>query len=143
MKKTLALLAMLTSIVLVISTISVIQATAAENAEITLKAEIIPAISITVDTTSLDFGKLAPGDTSKEEHVKITNEGAKDVLIDAEVSGDLFVDGIEIDKQEWGAWSTQINSGKQEQIKVALNVPGDFAGSGAYEGSMILWAELA
>jgi len=148
MKRSLAILAMLTSIMLVISTVSVIQAFAAESAEITLKAEIIPAVSFTVDTTLLDFGKLAAGDRSKDEKVRITNDGAKDIKIDAEVTGDLFVEGIEIGKEQgeyfpWDTWSIEVDSGKSDNIKVALDVPDDFAGSGAYEGSMTLWAEIA
>ena len=140
MKKTSALLAMLTSIVLVISAISVIT-TAAESAIIQLKAEIIPAVSITVDRTLLDFGKLAPGDSSKEEKVVVTNDGAKGISIDAEVTGDLFVKGITIDKQTWEKWSIEIDSGKFDNIFVGLDVPSDFAGSGPQDGLLTLWAE--
>ncbi len=146
MNKKLATLAILCSIVLAISTISVIAVTAAETATIQLKATIIPAISFTVDKTLLDFGQLAPGDKSKDQKLEITNDGSKDLTIMAEVSdndGNLFATGLEIDNDKWSDWSLDLRSGKSKDAKVQLNVPADFSGSGEKEGTLTLWAEAS
>jgi len=113
---------------------------------VTLGATIIPAVAIEVTPSSLNFGVLGPRDVSAPQQVTITNTGAWNVRVTAEVDDDadgLFIDGVRVDGQEWSDFETTVLRNGSDQADVTLEVPGTYSGVGDVEGSLILWAEEA
>ena len=48
-----------------------------------LSANVVPAISITVETSSLDFGMVGAGLSSATSQIRIANTGTRDVVVTA------------------------------------------------------------
>ena len=109
--------------------------------EVDLAATILPAVSISVDPTSIDFGELLPGDVSDAHTITITNLGVK-VNVTAEVSGDsLFVDGLWLDEGLWNVYAAIIDKGGSTATDATLHVPEDYIETGSRDGTLIFWAE--
>jgi parallel beta-helix repeat protein len=116
------------------------------SSDVSLGATILPAISIEVTPDTLNFGTLAPGQTSSEHILDISNTGGRNVMITAEVSGmgnDLYVYGLMLDSSIWSAYSTEIIKGTVVDVSAVLDVPDDYTNVGIQEGTLILWAETA
>jgi len=114
--------------------------------EVSLTATVIPAIAITVEPGSLDFGELGPRDTSDPQTVTITNVGAWDVEVTCEVSGaegDLYFEGLALDGALWDLFSEIVNRGAYAECAVTLTVPEGYAGVGEQSGTVIFWAAEA
>ena len=118
-----------------------------ETGPIALHVVIIPAVAISVDTDTINFGgDLGPRDIGGPVSVTITNVGAWDVRLTAEVTDsadDLFIDGLYLDDALWSTFSQTINRGENHVADSTLHVPEDYTGIGAMEGSLIFWAEEA
>ncbi|MDY6965545.1 MAG: prenyltransferase/squalene oxidase repeat-containing protein [Halobacteriota archaeon] len=115
------------------------------TAQVSLYARIIPSISISLSPSSLDFGELAPGETSGEQEITIENNGALQIEVTANVTddaNDLFVDGLELDREIWSSFTTEIEGGESDVTDARLNVPEDYIGVGG-AGTLTFWAELA
>lgn len=109
--------------------------------EVGLVATILPAVSISVDPTSIYFGELLPGDISDPQTITITNLGAK-VNVTAEASGDsLFVDGLWLDEGLWNVYAAIIDKGGDTTTDATLHVPEDYIETGSQDGMLIFWAE--
>jgi hypothetical protein len=114
--------------------------------EVSLTATVIPAIAITVEPDSLDFGELGPRDTSDPQTVTITNVGAWDVEVTCEVSGaegDLYFEGLALDGALWDLFSEIVNRGADAECAVTLTVPEGYSGVGEQGGTVIFWAAEA
>ena len=114
-----------------------------EGNTITMCATIRPGIQFSVKPAYLDFGELDPGDTSDPAIVTILNGGSKDMKTTVEVidpSG-LYTAGLYIDASIWDEFETVVPKDKHVPLTTELRVPGDFAGSGEMEGTIIFWAE--
>jgi hypothetical protein len=114
--------------------------------EVSLTATVIPAIAITVEPDSLDFGELGPRDTSDPQTVTITNVGAWDVEVTCEVSGvegDLYFEGLVLDGALWDLFSEIVNRGADAECAVTLTVPEGYSGVGEQGGTVIFWAAEA
>ncbi|MBM3132347.1 MAG: DUF4430 domain-containing protein [Chloroflexi bacterium] len=116
-----------------------------QTGTITLKATIIPAIAISVDKSEIDFGgNLGPRDTGGPIPVTITNEGAWNVRVTAQVTdaaSNLFVNGLYLDGALWRSFGQTILRNGNHGAQVTLHVPESYAGVGAKSGSIIFWAE--
>ena len=113
---------------------------------VSLGAFIIPAIAIEVTPDSLDFGELGPRDVSDPEQVTITNQGAWNVLVTADVSDDaedLFLEGLNLDGGIWSSYTATITRDGFLNTDATLIVPEDYMGTGAKEGTLIFWATEA
>ena len=111
---------------------------------VSLGASIIPAVSIDVTPGALNFGTLAPGQTSSEQTLGISNTGASNVIVSAEVAdtaGDLYVSGLLLNSGIWSSYSATVEKAGSVNAGAALDVPGDYTGVGTQEGTLILWAE--
>jgi hypothetical protein len=116
------------------------------TSEVSLTATVIPAIAITVEPGSLDFGELGPRDTSDPQTVTITNVGAWDVEVTCEVSGvegDLYFEGLALDGALWDLFSEIVNRGAYAECAVTLTVPEGYSGVGEQGGTVIFWAAEA
>jgi hypothetical protein len=112
-----------------------------------LSADIIPAISITVETTALDFGTIGAGLKSDALQVTIVNTGTHDVNVTAEIGADesdfyttaLRLNGCSVDgfSEEIPADLTDFECA--ENVSACLEVP-EWAG-GAYDGTVLFVAE--
>jgi hypothetical protein len=114
--------------------------------EVSLTATVIPAIAITVEPDSLDFGELGPRDTSDPQTVTITNVGAWDIEVTCEVSGaegDLYFEGLALDGALWDLFSEIVNRGADAECAVTLTVPEGYSGVGEQGGTVIFWAAEA
>ncbi len=119
--------------------------------QVTLKTTIIPAVSIRVSPTIIDFGKLGPGYTSEGKIVEVYNIGSHDVRITTEVTDrakNLFVNGIWLEGDPWQRFTTFIEADPRDfnnpkDVSLLLMVPTDYEGVGSQEGTVIFWAEEA
>jgi hypothetical protein len=114
--------------------------------EVDLTATIFPAIAITVEPGSLDFGELGPRDTSDPQPLTITNVGAWDVEVTGEVAGeagDLYFEGLKLNGDLWELFAEIINRGDDVEYSVTLTVPEDYTGVGEQGGTVIFWAAEA
>ncbi len=118
-----------------------------QAAPITLQAGIIPAVAISVDLNNINFGgDLGPRDIGGPIDVAITNVGAWNVMVTAEVTDtadDLFVEGLYLDGGVWDAFGQIINRHGNHAAASTLHIPEDYVGVGAKSGSLIIWAEEA
>jgi hypothetical protein len=92
----------------------------------------------------LDFGALAAGQTSGVHTLTLSNTGGYSIGVSAKVNdtaSSLFVNGLLLDSNAWGAYSASIASGGSKPAGASLKVPGDYAGVGAKEGTLVFWAE--
>jgi Protein of unknown function (DUF3344)/CARDB len=111
---------------------------------VSLGATIIPAVSIEVTPDTLDFGTLAPGQTSSEQTLGISNTGASNVTVTADVAdsaGNLYVSGLLLDSGIWSSYSATVEKAASVNAGATLEVPGGYTGVGTQEGTLILWAE--
>ncbi len=116
------------------------------NGEVGLTTTVIPAIAITVEPASLDFGELGPRDTSAPQVITITNVGAWDVEVTCEVAGvvgDLYFDGLRLNDELWDLFSEIINRGNDMDCSATLTVPESYTGVGEQSGTAIFWAAEA
>ncbi len=116
------------------------------TSEVGLTTTVIPAIAITVEPGSLDFGELGPRDTSDPQLITITNVGAWDVEVTSEtagVAGDLYFEGLAINGDLWDLFSEIINRGDYAECSATLTVPESYTGVGEQSGTVIFWAAEA
>jgi hypothetical protein len=111
--------------------------------EISLNATIRPAISIEVTPGKLDFGKLAPGDTSERSDFTIKNYGTCDVYITTDVveEENIYKQGLVIDRNSFESFNITIVKKMSKTPHVALHVPENYKGVGNKTGTLIFWAE--
>lgn len=109
-----------------------------------LEAEIMPAISLNIDPSSIDFGTLGPRDFSLPQTVTATNTGAWQILVTCTVSDEangLYIDGITLDEVPWNEFSDTIGRGGSRNYECTLTVPEYYSGVGEQTGTIIFWAE--
>lgn len=114
--------------------------------EVGFTADIIAAISFTVDPSSIDFGELGPRDTSDQHTVTITNTGAWALLITCTVTddvSDLYVDGLKLDDEMWDLFNATIARDNYQETNATLTVPENYTGVGEQSGTIIFWASEA
>ncbi len=117
-----------------------------DNEGVAMQATIIPAISISVDPDSINFGSLGPRDTSGNASITVINLGAWNVLITAEVTdtaGDLYVSGLKLDGVMWDDFSTTVLRSGYNSFYSTLTVPETYTQIGSQNGTLVFWAEDA
>ena len=112
-----------------------------------LSANVIPAISITVETSALDFGTIGAGLSSATRQIRIANTGTHNVVVTAGIGADesdfyaaaLRLNGVTADgfSEEIPADVTDFEYA--EDVSALLEVP-EWAG-GAYDGMVLFVAE--
>ena len=113
----------------------------------TLTAEIIPAISMTVPTTTVDFGKVGAGMTSANQVITVVNTGAKSAKVSAMMLDDdsgFYNESLWLNSLNIGGFSSVVPSDTSDfryeyEILANLVVP-DWAG-GKYDGTILFVAE--
>jgi hypothetical protein len=113
----------------------------------TLTAEIIPAISMTVPTTTVDFRKVGAGMTSENQVITVVNTGAKSAKVSAMMLDDgkgFYNKSLRLNDLEIGGFSSVVPSDTSDfryeyEILANLVVP-DWAG-GTYDGTILFVAE--
>ncbi|MEA1869451.1 MAG: hypothetical protein U9N09_04790 [Euryarchaeota archaeon] len=139
----------------IVGSISVINLTGMDNplkpdaAATELSANVVPAISITVETSSLDFGTIGAGLSSATRQIRIANTGTHDVCVTAGIGTDessfyteairlngAFVDGFSV-----GIPADVTDFEHAEDVAASLEVP-QWAG-GEYGGTLLFVAEGA
>jgi hypothetical protein len=114
--------------------------------EVGLTATIIPAIAVTVEPSSLNFGELGPRDTSDPQVITITNVGAWEVEVTCDVNGeagDLYLEGLKLNGELWELFRETISRGSDTECSVTLTVPESYTGVGEQSGAVIFWAAEA
>jgi hypothetical protein len=114
------------------------------SSSVSLGADIMPAIALVVTPSAIDFGELSPGETSGVHTLTLNNTGGYGIGVTAEVNdtaSNLFVNGVLLDSNAWSAYSASIASGGSKPAGASLKVPGDYAGVGAKEGTLVFWAQ--
>lgn len=96
-------------------------------------------IAFEVDKSSLDFGKLQPGQISSSQ-IKISNQGIK-ISVESQVSGNsLFVNNFKLDNKKWSEFKESFDPSQEKDINASLKIPADYLGVGVKTGQLILWA---
>ncbi|MDD3043555.1 MAG: DUF3344 domain-containing protein, partial [Methanosarcinaceae archaeon] len=117
------------------------------SGDVSLNVTIVPAISLEVTPSALDFGELYAGITSKPQYITLNNSGGCNITVTAEVSdssagAELFSKGLLLDSLLWSEYSKVIGTGSQANTAVALKVPSS-SGFGNKKGTITFWAEAA
>ncbi|MEA3323676.1 MAG: CbiX/SirB N-terminal domain-containing protein [Euryarchaeota archaeon] len=113
----------------------------------TLTAEIIPAISMTVPTTTVDFGKVGAGMTSANQVITVVNTGASSAKVTAMMlddAGCFYNESLRLNGGNIGGFSSVVPSDTSDfryeyDVLTNLVVP-DWAG-GKYDGTILFVAE--
>jgi hypothetical protein len=116
------------------------------NQAVHLGASIRPAIAVEVTPSSMDFGELAPGETSSGNNLTVRNKGSFSINVTAEVSvsaENLFVDGVLLNESSWKLYSAAIPKNSEDKPIAKLHVPEEYAGTGSKEGTLVFWAKKA
>ncbi|MDD5591199.1 MAG: prenyltransferase/squalene oxidase repeat-containing protein [Dehalococcoidales bacterium] len=114
------------------------------TSQLGLEAEIMPAISLNINPSSIDFGTLGPRDISLPQTVTATNTGAWQILVTCTISDEangLYIEGITLDEIPWDDFSDTIGRGGSRDYDVTLTVSENYSGVGAQTGTIIFWAE--
>ena len=114
-----------------------------------LTAEVIPAVSITVETTSLDFGTVGAGLKSDTKQITIVNSGTRNVKVTAEIIADennFYKEALRLNGEVVDDFSEIIPADityfeYAENVAASLEVP-EWAG-GKYRGTVLFVAEGA
>jgi len=118
-----------------------------ESSSVSMSVEIVSVISLEVTPENIDFGKLAPGETSSVNILTLNNTGGSDIDVTSEVNDtadDLFVDGLMLDLAGWNEYGISIAEASSDTADVVLAVPVNYAGStGPKEGTLMFWAQIA
>ena len=111
--------------------------------EISMTANIRSAISIEVNPDKVDFGNLAPGDTSKISNITIKNHGSCNILVTTDVAekGDLYKQGLDIEGQSLESFNVTVDKNVFKTPYVALHVLKNYKGVGNKTGTLMFWAE--
>ncbi len=112
-----------------------------------LTAEIIPAISMTVTTTGVDFGKVGTGMTSGNQVITVVNTGAGAAKVSAMILDDsngfynesLRLNGLDIDGFSGLVPADTSDFWYEYEVVTNLVVP-DWAG-GTYDGTIFFVAQ--
>jgi glycerophosphoryl diester phosphodiesterase len=118
-----------------------------DTATTELTANVIPAVSITVETSALDFGTIGAGLESDELQIRIANTGTHNVSVTAEIGADesdFYGEALRLNDAGVGEFSEAIPSDVTdfecaEDVSASLVVP-EWAG-GAYDGTVMFVAE--
>ena len=112
-----------------------------------LSANVVPAISITVETSALDFGTVGAGLSSATRQIRIANTGTHDVVVTAEIGADeenFYTESIRLNGVVVGDFSEAIPADITDfeyagDVAASLEVP-EWAG-GEYDGTVLFVAE--
>ena len=112
-----------------------------------LSANVVPAISITVETSVLDFGMVGAGLNSGASQIRIVNSGTHNVVVTAEIGADessfydgaLILNGGSVDAFSVGVPADVTDFEYAEDVVASLEVPA-WAG-GEYDGTVLFVAE--
>jgi predicted phosphodiesterase len=108
-------------------------------------------VGIELDRDSIDYGDIAPGESSAVEVVGITNIGTVDVDVKLEVDAANFAaqsfyeQSLYIDSSLYNidAVIVSIKAGLSKDVSTQLNVPVSWVELGAQDASFIFWAEAS
>jgi hypothetical protein len=118
-------------------------AQADESENVSLTADIMPAISFSVSPDSINFGELGPRDTSEPVEFELINDGTWELSITAVVTDDaegLYVNGLKLDNEKWDEFKTDIERDRSKDYQATLTVPETYTLTGSQSGTLIFWA---
>ena len=112
---------------------------------------IISMVGLSLDRNSIDYGNIAPGETSDVETVGITNVGSVDIDVTLEVDGDdataqdFYEQSLYIENSLYDPYEviTSIDVDDSEDVDTQLEVPSDWGEVGTQEADFIFWAEAS
>ena len=96
-----------------------------------------------IDTASINFGQLGPGQVSLAKSVKLTNGGNTNLGITTQVQGsdNLYPDGIYINSLSWRIYSSNLPPNSSNNASVILFVLSNYQGTGTKTGTLTFWAK--
>ena len=114
-----------------------------------LAVDVVPAVSITVETTALDFGTVGAGLSSETKQITVVNSGTHNVEVTAEITADennFYKEALRLNGEVVDDFSESIPTDitdfeYAENAAASLEVP-DWAG-GEYSGIVLFVAEGA
>ena len=118
------------------------------NSSVEMTGEIIPAISFSVNPSSIDFGAFGPGYNVSGTNLQLKNTGSWNIEVEAEVTdnkGTLYTTSLLLDDNPWQNFLVQITADTSDFIRnlmvsTGLDIPGDYSGTGTETGALTFWA---
>lgn len=117
-----------------------------EGPDVNLIVTVLPAVSLEVTPTSLDFGTLAPGTISSRKTLTLNNSGGSDIIVTTNVkdsANNLFIDGIMLNNEGWDKFNLLLMKKNKSDVSTELSVSGTYTLIGNKEGSLVFWARSA
>ena len=108
-----------------------------------LTTEIIPAVSFSLSPETIDFGQVGPRESSAPQTITITNLGAWDLIVTAEVSADpggLYENGLMLDAVAWSEFSRTLPRDADVSCSAVVTVPETYSLVGPQPGTIVFWA---
>ncbi len=98
------------------------------------------AIALVVNPSSINFGKLTPGQSSNRA-ATLTNEGTVNISVSASISGDtIFTENLLVDGSNPDLYNQFLTPNQSKDSTVTLNIPSNYFLSGVKSGELIFWA---
>ena len=113
---------------------------------------ILSSLGISLDTDSIDFGDIRPGESSATETVEVTNTGSVDFYVSIEVQGqdetaqNFYEQSLYIDSALYDINTiiASILNGDSEDVEIQLQVPQTWnEAGGEQEATLVFWAEAS
>jgi hypothetical protein len=118
------------------------------SSSVELSGTIVPAVSFSVNPSSINFGSFGPGYTVQGNNLTLKNTGSWNLEVEAEVTdneGTLYTSGLLLDDSPWTGFLSQIAADTADFVKsvsvtTGLAVPEDYSGTGTETGTLTFWA---
>jgi len=102
-----------------------------------------PVISASIEPGNIDFGDLAPGETSAEFEITIANTGDRDMLVTADLAGnarDFYAATLRLNSWPWDVFRVVVPKKSSRVIRASLLVPQSYDGQIMEGGVLVFWS---
>lgn len=93
-------------------------------------------VSISVDTSDINFGIAQPGDIVNGGNIVVTNDGNCPVTVEASVTGGGVFDYLKLNSADVSSYTASLFIGAKDTISVTLEIPSSYVPQGAETGSL-------
>ncbi|MEK7542637.1 MAG: DUF4430 domain-containing protein [Patescibacteria group bacterium] len=100
----------------------------------------VPEIGFSVTPSSLNLGKLEPGNKATGK-VVLQNEGQRNLIIEAQITGDSVFHFLKIEHMLWDVFKTLLRAPLEKEVNIDLSIPARFSSFGQKQGTLILWGQ--
>jgi ribosomal protein S18 acetylase RimI-like enzyme len=111
----------------------------------------MPAVGISLNRSTVDYGEIEPGESSGVVEVRVTNTGSRKAAVTLEIRGSdqtaqrfyersLYINNLAYNP---GSVITSIEKAQSMNLNTQLKVPTDWYAIGRQDAVLVFWAEAA